>query len=115
MPTDYRYTRPWGWKGEIGKKKSLKNVSIRKSIGFNAEIAEKHEDDVDRLLQQILPQDLVKFGLIPEIVGRVPVTVALEMLDKDALMKILTEPKNALTKQYQKAVGNWQPLKSHTY
>ena len=52
--------------------------------------------------QQILPQDLVKFGLIPEIVGRVPVTVALEMLDKDALMKILTEPKNALTKQYQK-------------
>ena len=74
----------------------------RKSIGFNAEIAEKHEDDVDRLLQQILPQDLVKFGLIPEIVGRVPVTVALEMLDKDALMKILTEPKNALTKQYQK-------------
>ena len=57
---------------------------------------------MDRLLQQILPQDLVKFGLIPEIVGRVPVTVALEMLDKDALMKILTEPKNALTKQYQK-------------
>ena len=66
------------------------------------EIAEKHEDDVDRLLQQILPQDLVKFGLIPELVGRVPVTVALEMLDKDALVKILTEPKNALTKQYQK-------------
>lgn len=57
---------------------------------------------MDRLLQQILPQDLVKFGLIPEIVGRVPVTVALEMLDKDALMRILTEPKNALTKQYQK-------------
>ena len=56
---------------------------------------------MDRLLQQILPQDLVKFGLIPEIVGRVPVTVALEMLDKDALMKILTEPKNAMTKQYE--------------
>ena len=69
---------------------------------IDAEIAEKHEDDVDRLLQQILPQDLVKFGLIPEIVGRVPVTVALEMLDKDALMKILTEPKNAITKQYTK-------------
>ena len=74
----------------------------QKSIGFNAEIAEKHEDDVDKLLAQVLPQDLVKFGLIPELVGRVPVTVALEMLDKDALVKILTEPKNALTKQYQK-------------
>lgn len=74
----------------------------RKSIGFNAEIATKHEYDMDVLLQEALPQDLVKFGLIPEIVGRVPVTVALEMLDKDALMKILTEPKNALTKQYQK-------------
>ena len=48
----------------------------------------------------------MKFGLIPEMVGRVPVTVALEMLDKDALMKILTEPKNALTKQYQKLL-NW--------
>ena len=74
----------------------------RKSIGFNAEIATKHEYDMDVLLQEALPQDLVKFGLIPEIVGRVPVTVALEMLDKDALMRILTEPKNALTKQYQK-------------
>ncbi len=86
-------------------KRSLKNVFDQKSIGFNAEIAEKHEDDVDRLLQQILPQDLVKFGLIPEIVGRVPVTVALEMLDKDALVKILTEPKNALTKTVPEAVG----------
>ena len=85
-----------------GIEKIVEKRIDQKSIGFNAEIAEKHEDDVDRLLQQILPQDLVKFGLIPEIVGRVPVTVALEMLDKDALMRILTEPKNALTKQYQK-------------
>ena len=85
-----------------GIEKIVEKRIDQKSIGFNAEIAEKHEDDVDRLLQQILPQDLVKFGLIPEIVGRVPVTVALEMLDKDALVKILTEPKNALTKQYQK-------------
>ena len=74
----------------------------QKSIGFNAEIAEKHEDDVDKLLAQVLPQDLVKFGLIPELVGRVPVTVSLEMLDHDALIRILTEPKNALVKQYQK-------------
>ena len=52
----------------------LRPVWIQKSIGFNAEIAEKHEDDTDRLLKQVLPQDLVKFGLIPELVGRVPVT-----------------------------------------
>ena len=74
----------------------------QKSIGFNAEIAEKHEDDVDKLLAQVLPQYLVKFGLIPELVGRVPVTVSLEMLDHDALIRILTEPKNAIVKQYQK-------------
>ena len=74
----------------------------QKSIGFNAEIEEKHEDDVDKLLAQVLPQDLVKFGLIPELVGRVPVTVSLEMLDHDALIRILTEPKNAIVKQYQK-------------
>ena len=74
----------------------------QKSIGFNTEIAEKHEDDVDKLLAQVLPQDLVKFGLIPELVGRVPVTVSLEMLDHDALIRILTEPKNAIVKQYQK-------------
>ena len=85
-----------------GIEKIVEKRIDQKSIGFNVEIAEKHEDDVDRLLQQILPQDLVKFGLIPELVGRVPVIVALEMLDKDALVKILTEPKNALTKQYQK-------------
>ena len=74
----------------------------QKSIGFNVEIADKHENDVDALLQQVLPQDLVKFGLIPELVGRVPVTVALEMLDKEALVRILAEPKNAITKQYEK-------------
>ena len=74
----------------------------QKSIGFNEEIEEKHEDDVDKLLAQVLPQDLVKFGLIPELVGRVPVTVSLEMLDHDALIRILTEPKNAIVKQYQK-------------
>lgn len=74
----------------------------QKSIGFNAEIAEKHENDVDKLLAQVLPQDLVKFGLIPELVGRVPVTVSLEMLDREALIRILTEPKNAIVKQYQK-------------
>ena len=55
-------------------RRSSRNVSIRNLLDFNVEIAEKHEDDVDRLLKQVLPQDLVKFGLIPELVGRVPVT-----------------------------------------
>ena len=74
----------------------------RKSIGFNAEIASKHEYDMDVLLQEALPQDLVKFGLIPELVGRLPVTVSVDLLDKDALIRILTEPKSAIVKQYQK-------------
>ena len=74
----------------------------RKSIGFNAEIAEKHEYDMDVLLHEVLPQDLVKYGLIPELVGRLPVTVSLDLLDKEALIRILTEPKSAIVKQYQK-------------
>lgn len=74
----------------------------RKSIGFNAEIATKHEYDMDVLLQEALPEDLVKFGLIPELVGRLPVTVSLDLLDRDALIRILTEPKSAIVKQYQK-------------
>lgn len=74
----------------------------KKSIGFNADITKKQENDVTGLLKQVLPQDLVKFGLIPELVGRVPVTVSLETLDKEALIRILTEPKNAIVKQYQK-------------
>ena len=74
----------------------------RKSIGFNAEIASKHEYDMDVLLQEALPQDLVKFGLIPELVGRLPVTVSLDLLDKDALIRILKKKKSAIVKQYQK-------------
>ena len=73
-----------------------------KSIGFGADIAKQHEYNIDRLLGQVLPQDLVKFGLIPELVGRVPVTVTLQSLDKEELVRILTEPKNAIVKQYQK-------------
>jgi ATP-dependent Clp protease ATP-binding subunit ClpX len=71
------------------------------SIGFNAEIVDKNNADIDELLKKALPQDLIKFGLIPEFIGRVPVTVSLELLDKNALVRILTEPKNALVKQYQ--------------
>ena len=82
--------------------KIIETRIYRKSIGFNAEIASKHEYDMDVLLQEALPQDLVKFGLIPELVGRLPVTVSLDLLDKDALIRILTEPKSAIVKQYQK-------------
>ncbi len=85
-----------------GIDKMIEKRIDRKSMGFNAEIADKHVDDVDTLLKQVLPQDLVKFGLIPEFVGRVPVTVTLELLDRDALIRILTEPKSAIVKQYQK-------------
>ena len=85
-----------------GIEKVIETRIDKKSIGFNVEIASKHEDSVDRLLKQVLPQDLVKFGLIPELVGRLPVTVSLELLDEEALIRILTEPKSAIVKQYQK-------------
>ena len=85
-----------------GLDKIIETRIDRKSIGFNAEIATKHEYDMDVLLQEALPQDLVKFGLIPELVGRLPVTVSLDLLDRDALIRILTEPKSAIVKQYQK-------------
>ena len=74
----------------------------RKSIGFNAEIADKSTREMGELLAEVTPTDLVKYGLIPEFVGRVPVNVSLLGLDKEAMMRILTEPKNALVKQYQK-------------
>lgn len=74
----------------------------KKSIGFNAEVADINEKNVGEMFKQVLPQDFVKFGLIPEFIGRVPVSVGLDLLDEDALVRILTEPKNAITKQYKK-------------
>lgn len=74
----------------------------RYSIGFNAEVAEKSGKEIGAILKEVTPQDLMKFGLIPEFIGRVPVTVALDGLDKEALVRILKEPKNALIKQYKK-------------
>ena len=71
------------------------------SIGFNADVVEKNSHDIDELFKQVMPQDLTKYGLIPEFIGRVPITVSLDLLDKEALTRILTEPKNALTKQYK--------------
>jgi len=86
-----------------GLEKIIEKRLDRKTIGFNSEISESiSEKEISHLLEQMTPQDLVKFGLIPEFVGRVPVQVALEGLDKDALVRILTEPKNALVKQYRK-------------
>ncbi len=74
----------------------------RKSIGFNAEIGDKRDKEIGALLKEVLPEDLTKFGLIPEFVGRVPINVSLEALDKEALVRILTEPRDAITKQYKK-------------
>ena len=77
----------------------------RKSIGFNAEITSNTDRSATELYAEVTPQDLVKYGLIPEFVGRVPITVSLKGLDREALIRILTEPKSALIKQYQKLFG----------
>ena len=74
----------------------------QKSIGFNAEISSKGETNVGQVFDKALPKDFVKFGLIPEFIGRVPVIASLDELDKEALVRILTEPKNSLVKQYKK-------------
>jgi len=84
-----------------GLEKIIESRLNKKSIGFNAQIASKTEKEVSELFKEVTPQDLIKFGLIPEFIGRVPIDVALEGLDKDALVRIMKEPKNALIKQYQ--------------
>ena len=85
-----------------GLEKIIESRLSAGSIGFNAEIVEKNKADIDELLKKVEPQDLVKFGLIPDFIGRVPITVSLDLLDEKALVRILSEPKNALIKQYQK-------------
>ena len=85
-----------------GLEKIIESRTGKTSIGFGAEVLERAEKNVGEWLKLVLPQDLVKFGLIPEFVGRLPVVVSLDLLDKEALVRILTEPKNALVKQYQK-------------
>ena len=85
-----------------GLEKIIENRVGQKSIGFNAEVIEQSEQDVGQLLKQVMPHDFVKYGLIPEFVGRVPVAVTLDLLDEDALVRILTEPKSAICKQYKK-------------
>lgn len=85
-----------------GIDKIIEKRTEKSSIGFGASVSSKINKDVGKLLQDIMPGDLLKFGLIPEFVGRLPVVVTLESLDKDALINILTKPKNALVKQYKK-------------
>ncbi|MBR1635752.1 MAG: ATP-dependent Clp protease ATP-binding subunit ClpX [Lachnospiraceae bacterium] len=85
-----------------GLDKIIENRLDRKRIGFDTEVSERYQKDEDEnLLGQVLPEDFVKFGLIPEFIGRVPINVALHELDEAALLRILTEPKNCLVRQYQ--------------
>lgn len=85
-----------------GIDKTILNRTTDKNMGFGADIHSKTEQSMERLLKEIIPEDLQKFGLIPELVGRLPVLVTLNPLDEEAMVHILTEPKNALVKQYQK-------------
>ncbi|NDO47715.1 ATP-dependent Clp protease ATP-binding subunit ClpX [Clostridium sp. MD294] len=84
-----------------GIEKILQSRLNEKTIGFGANIQSKTEKKTGELLKHLMPQDLLKYGLIPEFIGRLPVVVTLDNLDEQALIKILTEPKNALTKQYE--------------
>ncbi len=86
-----------------GLEKVIRNRSDKAGIGFSADLAKREDrQDIGKVLREVEPEDLIKFGLIPEFVGRLPVVATLEGLDEPALIQILTEPKNALTKQYQK-------------
>jgi ATP-dependent Clp protease ATP-binding subunit ClpX len=88
-----------------GLEKVIRNRSVKAGIGFGATIVNKDERQTGETLRDVEPEDLIKFGLIPEFVGRLPVVATLTELDEAALVQILTEPKNALTKQYQKLLA----------
>ena len=88
-----------------GIDKTIRSRRTEKNMGFGAAIHKKNEESVEELLKEIIPTDLQKFGLIPELIGRLPVLVTLNPLDEEAMIHILTEPKNALVKQYQKMLG----------
>lgn len=85
-----------------GIQKKIEQRVAKSSLGFGSTLADKSDLDYDKLMSQVTPQDLVKFGLIPELIGRLPVIATLTELDEEGLIRILTEPKNALVKQYQK-------------
>ncbi len=88
-----------------GLEKVIRNRSERSGIGFGAEVKSHNDRSVGDVLREVEPEDLIKFGLIPELVGRLPVVATLNELDEEALIEILVEPKNALVKQYQKLLG----------
>ncbi|NPV53359.1 MAG: ATP-dependent Clp protease ATP-binding subunit ClpX [Firmicutes bacterium] len=85
-----------------GLEKIIQNRVGKKAIGFGAELRPKVDPNVGELLRQVMPEDLLKFGLIPEFIGRLPIVVPLDALDREALIRILTEPRNALVKQYKR-------------
>ncbi len=85
-----------------GIDKIIQNRTGNKGLGFGAEIRSRDSDDITKLLAKVEPDDLMKYGLIPELIGRLPSLVSLESLDLEALVRILTEPRNALVKQYQR-------------
>ncbi|MCM1257887.1 MAG: ATP-dependent Clp protease ATP-binding subunit ClpX [Roseburia sp.] len=84
-----------------GLEKIIESRLDEKTIGFNATVKDRREMNVGKAFKHAMPQDFIKFGLIPEFIGRVPITVSLDSLDKEALVRILTEPKNSLVKQYK--------------
>ena len=84
-----------------GLEKIISQRTDSSAIGFGADIKDKNNQKIDDLLQQVLPQDFIKYGLIPEFIGRVPINVSLNELTEDDMIRILREPKNSLTKQYQ--------------
>lgn len=88
-----------------GLKEIIEQRIKDQSMGFRANITQKKSENVGKVLKQVMPEDLLKYGLIPEFIGRVPIVSALDDLDEDALRKILIEPKNALIKQYQKILA----------
>lgn len=88
-----------------GVDKVIARRTTKSTIGFGADIKKAEEKDVAKILEEVQPEDLLKFGLIPEFIGRLPVIVALHPLNEDALVRILSEPKNALIRQYQKLLG----------
>ena len=85
-----------------GLEKIIENRIGKKSIGFAADVIDRNEQEIGEILKQVLPEDFIKYGLIPEFIGRVPVTVSLDLLDEEALIRILSEPKSAICKQYKK-------------
>lgn len=88
-----------------GLEKVISKRTAKKTLGFGADIQKQEEKDVSAILKEVVPEDLQKFGLIPEFIGRLPVMVTLDPLDKEGLICILTEPRNALTKQYEKMLS----------